>query len=257
MKLTKSYVRYAILSLIGTLLVVFLSGCVPTTLPTPRPAPAPAPVPAPPPEPAPVPPPTEPVVFELKKWEVVADRRSAALQVSFSATKSLEFVLTDPVGVKVGSEYVELGVTGARLQMAGYGETPPEGEYTLLVKRLGQFVDSITFNFEGANLEVINVEASWRYSSFTEDYGLEELTIVVVNHGDLPAYIYEATVKLDGKAGELHTRITPVLPGKEVTVTAPTYISNIESGKYELMLKLKDSAGETIASYSGAVKPRR
>jgi hypothetical protein len=32
---------------------------------------------------------------------------------------------------------------------------------------------------------------------------------------------------------------------------------DIEPGKYELTLKIKDSAGETLASYSGTVKPRR
>lgn len=199
----------------------------------------------------------EPVAFELKKWEVIDDNGVAALQISFSATEDLTFVLTDPAGLEVGFEYAQLGVTGARLWMAGYGETPPAGEYTLLVKRYDEFVDSIAFDFEGASLEVIDVETSWEYFEFLDYYTLDELTVVVVNHGDLPAYIDRVRLKLDGEAETLYIFNGAVLPGKELMLTPWVYISGIPAGKHGLTLKIKDSAGETIASYSGTAKPRR
>jgi hypothetical protein len=149
----------------------------------------------------------EPVAFELKKWEVIDDNGIATLEISFSATKDLTFVLTDPAGIEAGFAYAELGVTGARLWMAGYGETPPAGEYTLLVKRYEGIVDSIAFDFEGANLEVTDVDTLWEYYEyeFIEDYySLEGLEISVINHGDLPAYIDEAELKLNGEIEKLY-----------------------------------------------------
>jgi len=205
----------------------------------------------------PVPPEPESVAFELKKWQVIDDSGVAALKISFSATKDLKFLLTDPAGVEVGFEYAELGVTGARLWMAGYGETPPAGVYTLLVKRYEGIVNSIAFDFEGASLEVIDVETSWEYFESLEYYILDELTIVVANHGDLPAYIDKVKLKLDGEAETLYIFNGAVLSGKELMLTPSVYISDIPPGKYELTLKIKDSAGETLASYSGTVKPRR
>lgn len=202
----------------------------------------------------------ETAAFELKKWQVIDDSGVAALQISFSATKDLKLLLTDPAGVQVGFKYAELGVTGACLRMAGYGETPPAGEYTLLVKRYDELVDSIAFDFEGANLEVTDVDTLWEYHEyeFLEDhYSLEEVEISVINHGDLPAYVDEATLKLNGETKKLYFFNGAVLPEQEETFTESIiFMYDIAPGRYELTLKIKDSAGETLASYSGNVKLR-
>jgi hypothetical protein len=201
----------------------------------------------------------EPATFELKGWEVVDDGGVASLQISFSATNDLELLLTDPAGVEVDWDYTEFGVTGARLRLAGYGETPPAGRYTLLVKRfLDELVDSVTFDFEGARLEVIDVDTFWEYYEyeFIDDYySLEVIDISVINHGDLPAYIDEVELRLDGEIDRLYFFDGVLLPGQQETFTESTFLYDIEPGEYELRLKLEDSAGQTLATYSITVWP--
>ena len=195
----------------------------------------------------------EEVQFQLEEWKVVNEMDVPKLQIKFSATDNVELTLLDPDGVETDWVYTEKGVTGAKLRMADYGKTPPSGTYTLLVKdSLGEQITSLTFNFSGAKLKVIGVTPTWQYWSFLEYYALEDLAIKVENTGDLPAYITEVEINIDGEMIDTAHPVTQcILPKEAKTITISTYISEISPGTHTLKITLRDSAETVMATYRG------
>ena len=229
--------------------------------------------------------------FHLKDWRVVDASGRAALRLKFRATETVVFWLTDPDGAEVHGLFVSEGTT-ATLSLAPDGETPKPGQYKLSIFEVDQFGDeeiigTETFTFKGARVSISEVWLAWIYSEY-DGYGsfsLQGVSLKVTNSGDLPAYIYEGRVILNGsrstfpfvssEAGYSLTlmatarhvseakwgivitspQVEAILPGQEKTFNKLVGITGITPGDKAFTLRLKDAAGQVIASYSATVTP--
>jgi hypothetical protein len=193
--------------------------------------------------------------FTLTGSQVAGDSNSAALRVRFTATGPIALRLTGPDGAGVGSAYAEKGVTTVLLDMAGYGESPSPGTYTLIVEESGDVqIATSTFNFVGGSASVSEVTLTWSWSTWSLDYTLEGISFKVNTTGDLPVCTYEGEVSIDGQTEALYPSQV-VLPGEQKTITDTLYISGISSGQHPLTLTIKDSQDKVVCSYSGTVTP--
>ena len=195
--------------------------------------------------------------FQLKDWKVINDMGVPKLQIKFSTTKGVELTLTNPDGVKTDWNYIEPGVTGAKLRMSDYGRTPAPGTYTLIIKDvLGREVTPpLAFNFSGAKLKIVGITPTWKYYEYLGYYSLTNLAIEVENMGDLPAYISKGELNIDGKIETVYYLTECVLPKETRTITDSVYISDISPGTCALTITLKDSADAIMATYSTEVTP--
>jgi len=228
--------------------------------------------------------------FQLRDWRVIDASGRAALHVEFRATESIVFRVTGPDGAEGYSLFVSEG-TMATLDLASDGETPKPGQYKLSIFEVDQFGDeeiigTKTFTFKGARVSISEVWLAWIYAEY-DGYGsfsLQGVSLKVTNSGDLPAYIYEGRVILDSsrstfpfvssEAGYSSTlmatarhvseakwsvskppEVEPLLPGEEKTFNKLVGVTGITPGDKAFTLRLKDAAGQVIASYSATVTP--
>ncbi|MCK4734704.1 MAG: hypothetical protein KAT65_19775, partial [Methanophagales archaeon] len=188
--------------------------------------------------------------FSLKSWEVIDDN-GVHLVVSFNASNDVCLYITDPNGVETDRDYIEQGITGAKLRLAGYAETPQAGTYILIVKdeklEYGDVISTIIFtkeiSFTGADVSIVESTPNWEYDELLDKYALDSLTISVKNKGDLPAYIDKADVGIDRKIRRLLFYPEVVLQNQEKTIAMKAMDrGGISSGKHEMTVILKDSS---------------
>ena len=182
---------------------------------------------------------------------------NAALRIRFTATDPVSFKLTNPDGMLTGSGSAEKGVTGVVLNMASNHETPKAGGYTLLVDDYGgEQIATQTFDYQGANASVSDLSLTWTFSTYSQEYTLENVSFKVSNTGDLPVYIDQGECSLDGSLVTLTLYVSgAVLPGETKTISASTYASVTSAGQKTFTLTLKDSQGTVVATYTANVTP--
>jgi hypothetical protein len=199
---------------------------------------------------------TKETEFKITQWEVIEHLDHPALRLRFTIYEYIaDLYLSNPDGVLTDSKSVMVGVNEITLCLAGYGETPDAGQYTLIVKdALRNIVAKEEFYFEGAEATISNVELTWDYSETFEFYSLERISFIVSNNGDLPAYINEARIAIGDKVVTIHL-YKKVLPGETKTIEEPLIPSKITSGDKVFTLELKDITGKVVGSYSRNVTP--
>lgn len=197
--------------------------------------------------------------FKITQWEVIRDHVGRpALRLRFTLYENTaDLYLTNPDGVQTDSTPVGVGTNEITLCLAGGGETPDAGQYTLIAKdALRNIVAKEEFYFEGAEATISNVELTWDYSKLTEDYRLKRISFIVSNNGDLPAYIHEGRIAIGDKVDTtLLFTYGMVLPGETKTIEKTLIFHGITSGDKEFTLELKDITGKVVGSYSCNVTP--
>jgi hypothetical protein len=192
--------------------------------------------------------------FQLTDWAAVDYYGTAALQLSFTTTGDVDLILTNPDGMEADSQRIYDWQTEWELDLAGHREVPDGGEYTLTVKDgVGNVIATETFDFRGAEITISDVSLTW-YQTYSGDYWLEGLSFKVTNSGDLPAYIEDVRITLNGLEDTSWLWET-LLPGEEKHCDPYVWIRDVSPGPKTLTIELLDGAGKVIASYSATVTP--
>ena len=218
--------------------------------------PEPPPPTAPETEPKPTPSPTQ-TEFQLTEWSVIDDEGTAALQALITAGDAINLILTDPDGIDKDS--CEQCLSEVKLKLASKGETPKAGRYTLLVKDVwGNEITTQTFDFEGAKLAISGISLGWG-QFLVDGLCLRRIEFTVTNRGDIPAYISTGKIDIGGREGSVSLNRV-VLPDSEKLISQSKaqyemggYVTKVPGGEKTLTLKLKDSAGEVLYTYSETV----
>lgn len=170
---------------------------------------------------------------------------------------ALTLYLSDPDYNLIDTGYLtevqmEDGRETSVLTLAGHRETPMTGLYTLVVKSDERMVCTQSVLHSGADLKVISCTPSWTGGPYL-GY-VHELSVDVKNDGDLPTYVKEIQVDIDGHGGDFTVLEGGIAPGQSKTISPflLTMIS-IPSGIYTMNLTLKDYAGNIVATYSKTV----
>jgi hypothetical protein len=193
--------------------------------------------------------------FQLTDWAVVDHYSTAALQLTFTTTRDVDLLLTNPDGMEADSERIYGWQTETYLDLADYREVPDSGEYTLTVRDgVGTTIATQTFNFIGTQLTISEVSLTWTYWEYSDEYWLQGMSFSVTNDGDLLAYVAQVRVSLDGKE-DSWPMYENVLPSEKKVFQPLIYIYDIAPGDKNLTIELLDGAGEVIASYSATVTP--
>jgi hypothetical protein len=102
---------------------------------------------------------------------------------------------------------------------------------------------------------ISEVSLTWYYWESLGYYALQGVSFKVTNSGDLPIYVDEGKISIDGAEKTCYFFKEPVLPGEEHTFNYSLYISNILPGDKTFTLELEDDTGKVIASFSAIVTP--
>ena len=193
--------------------------------------------------------------FTLNSWEVADDDGYPSLLIKFDVTDSAEMQLTDPDGVKVDYEYVDVFEHGVYMHLAGYHDTPKVGTYEFVVTAgwPEYQIFSKRFTFNGPDLSITDVHPNWKYYENLEYYALNDLNITVKNNGDLPIYPDEAEIKIDGERDDMYLSHPTIMPNEEKSITDSAYIIGISPGEYTLTVTIKDNEDVNIAAYTEPV----
>jgi len=188
-------------------------------------------------------PPPPPEIFTLHEYRVVVKDSVPSLYVSFETSKNVKISLIGPDGEEKSFEYVTPEEKGVYLSMSGFGETPLSGTYRLVVSLvLGAKVFEEEFSFKGYDVSVVSVKP------VVEEFILKSLNITLVNSGDLPTFIKDGILYLDGKTETIPFFYEPVPVGK-ISHLISTFIY---LGKPSAVAKLElyNDLGEKIAEYT-------
>jgi hypothetical protein len=190
-------------------------------------------------------------IFVLENWEVTADR-TVWIEFTYKTNKRVELVLIDPRGREVSRSHLSAEATrdSARLTPFEY-VTPPAGTYRMLVNCEGKRIFEKSFKFSGAKIEIGEVRVGWRYEETLHGYVLDNLSIELVNSGDLPAYCLGITGTLD-EEGVFWKWVGKYLTGrktfswKEKPIVEEAVLA-LQPGDYKLTLKALGTVEESIA----------
>lgn len=202
--------------------------------------------------------------FAIESWKAISSSQGPVLAISFSATKDLKFTLTDPDSVQIDMGLTKSEDTEVWLRLAGEDETPAGGEYNIQVKSAEwpeQIIDTLIFDFVGADVKVTEVVTSWAKAESESYYNPRDMMISVANLGDLPAYAHQASLTIGEQTGTFYLEGRPA-PGNVVILPGKTAIFDIhwlssihilQPGSYSFDLTIFDREGQVVATYSGTL----
>jgi len=185
------------------------------------------------------------------------------LQVSVQGpSKSLDLILSDPDKNTIETAHISKddlldGAEAVNINMCMYGETPKVGTYTIIVKdSLGDeiyYQDTMTFS--GPDLSITGCFVT-EFLRIGNEYIIDHMHILVVNDGDLPAYVDDAAVYIDGEE-MTSQRDGLVYSGKVNPGESETFRFNpccrMSGGAHMLKVELFDPQGQQLASYNTQV----
>ena len=153
-----------------------------------------------------------------------------------------------------GVETVYLALAGA---IEGIAETPKGGTYTLVIKDVLNLHTYYRENFEftGAQLSVSSFTPNFALLFY--EYYLENLSLTVVNNGDLPAYVG----KIEGSIGGLPLEALIgewVLGGESKTWDVDIIATQgLGEGTYPVTINLRTGllgGGDILTTYSSTIQ---
>ncbi|OGO08222.1 MAG: hypothetical protein A2Y61_01085 [Chloroflexi bacterium RBG_13_60_13] len=163
--------------------------------------------------------------------------------------------LTNPDGVRVGTDSVNPGDTEAVLHMAEPHLAPLPGIYTLaVIDASGKEIVWSEFAFLETQISVSEVALDWQYVAYAGRYTLYGMEFKLQNDGDLPVYLETVEVTI----GTLTFQIGVdelVLPAEQETVSRSTYFAGVAPGAKKLTLGFLDQTGVVRFTYSSTVTP--
>jgi hypothetical protein len=193
-------------------------------------------------------------------YTVIDDDGRAALQILLSRIQlptatAPELSLTNPNGVRVGTDSVNPGDTEAVLHMAEPHTAPVAGIYTLaVIDASGKDIVWSEFAFLEAEISVSEVALDWEYVAYAGRYTLYGVAFKVQNDGDLPVYVEAVEVTIGTLTFEMSVDQL-VLPAEQETVSRSTYFTGLAPGAKKLTLRFLDQAGVVCFTYSSTVTP--
>lgn len=200
---------------------------------------------------------SKPGAATIKSWGAIDDDGVPSLELVVEGQGALTLHLSDPDYNLIDTGYLtevqmEDGRETSVLTLGGQHETPIAGLYTLVVKSDERTVYEQSVLYSGADLKVISCTPSWTGGP-SMGY-VHELSVDVKNDGDLPTYVKEMQVDIDGHGGDFTFLEGGIAPGQSKTIS-PLLITMIiiPSGTYRMNLTLKDYAGNILATYSKTV----
>lgn len=221
------------------------------------------------------PPSSPPAEQYVVSYSISFSESQPQLRVSVQGpSKSLDLILSDPDKNTIGTAHISKddlldGAEAVNIGMCIYGETPKVGTYTIVVK--DSLSDEIyyqdTITFSGPDLSITSCFGIEFLGTGANEYFILYMNILVVNDGDLPAYVDDAAVYIDGE--ELTSEMGPmhgflvnnerVNPGESKTIrflpseSRPGGGGRISGGAHMLKVELFDPQGRQLASYNTQV----
>ena len=211
------------------------------------------------------PPPSPPAEQYVVSSSISFSESQPQLRVSVQGpSKSLDLILSDPNKNTIETAHISKddlldGAEAVNINMCIYGETPKVGTYTIVVK--DSLSDEIyyqdTITFSGADLSITSCFGI-EFMNLGNEYSIYRMNVLVVNDGDLPAYVYDAAVYIDGEElVSLRHRFLMnserVNPGESKEVMFFPSESRFSGGTHMLKVELFDSQGLQLASYNTQV----
>ena len=130
-------------------------------------------------------------IFELGEWEIVPGK---SVMIGFTCTVNelVEIRLLNPTGEMVGRTYLPTGATEGEISMAPTWDTPMGGNYKMMAGYPRSPFESLveySFSFSGPDVSIEEVSLDWGYDEFLQTDLLENVSVELVNFGDLPAQV--------------------------------------------------------------------
>lgn len=165
---------------------------------------------------------------------------TTSVKVSVEGEKSSYSIsLTGPVGTEVGSDYITKDQMADGKQAVWVSMTENRsnisadpGKYSLTVTDTwGNKVHEEESTYSGASLTVETANLTWKeYEYMPSD--LNSVTLTVKNNGDLPGYVIEVVVSINGNGGSSTTEQALIPAGETKTIEANTFFLSVDSGTY-------------------------
>jgi len=193
-------------------------------------------------------------------YTVIDDSGRAALRIllsriQLSTATALELSLTNPNGVRTGTDSLNPGDTEAVLHMAEPHTAPVPGIYKLaIIDASGKEIVWSEFAFIEPQISVSELVLDWEYVSYAGRYTLYGVAFKLQNDGDLPVYIEAVEVTIGTLPFEMGVD-QMVLPAEEKTVSRPTYYTGVAPGAKKLTMRFLDQAGLVCFTHSSTVTP--
>lgn len=184
--------------------------------------------------------------FELKSWSL-ATNDEVSIELVYSADKPVEAVLVDPTGTEVSRTQLSAEATRNLIPMAKYGSSPIPGTYRMVVNYLGKRVAEKLFTFTGPKVSIGNVSLRWRYDEAFRWYVPENISVELINDGDLPAYLSGIDAEVDGKYISEGFLMPWIKPGRQTVSWRELWTGVENAGTYTLSIKVEGEGGEVLA----------
>lgn len=184
--------------------------------------------------------------FELKNWEV-AGNGCASIEFTYSTDKPVNVVLIGPTGEEIGIAWLSAEASHDSIDMVPYGSTPVSGTYRMIVKYAGEQIAENFFTFSGAEVSIGEVSLGWSCSETLGWYVLENVSVELVNAGDLPAYCLGVGGKIGNKKIVGKLVMGCVEPGQR-TVSWGDGLTFVDvAGDYTLTITADETNEEVLA----------
>ena len=183
--------------------------------------------------------------FKLTGWEVTTNA-VVSIEFTYTTDKSVEVVLINPKGEETDVVYLSKEATRGKISMTPFGVTPIPGTYRMIVTYLGSKVAEYNLTFVGAKISIGEISFVWKYYEWLKEYNLENLSIEIVNDGDLPAYVGRVSVRIDEE--EINGFVMDwINPGRALISEEFIFWLTKPAGTYTVMIQVEDGRGNILA----------
>ena len=178
--------------------------------------------------------------FSLHSCEVIDNYGFPSLAISFDASSNVSLHLYDPSGNETDTLNVDKYTKKTKLHLTDYWNTAPAGNYTLTVtNQIGDIVFERKLPFKGAALSMVK---------YTSRLNVGVLIMHVKNDGDLPIYLSDGEIRVDGKKVALSFGIVGISPDQEKTIIGYTLIFKKQKPRVRT-IALKDFSGNVVLTH--------
>ena len=204
------------------------------------------------------------IEFQVLDWSVVDDNGTTGFRAQISSDNAVNIAMVDPAATERDWLFSNAGTNEVMLHMGVEGEVPGAGGYVLIVKDVwGNEATTQTVPIQGAALTTNLVRLAWDQvpgPTGAGKYYLKAIEFNVSNGGDVPAYIRETELVVDGQSSDDIQEVRTVLSGEEQSISAGTpapwgflRTAGIWGGQRPLTLTFKDSVGNVIHTHSETI----
>jgi len=139
--------------------------------------------------------------FNIKSFWITDDNGITCIILEYQAVGKSKIVIKTPTGEKITRE-IDENDSAMSIPISKPMYSAPRGNYSIKVKSLeGTNYDSVLYNntiwIKGSEIEILGITSLWKHTK--DDYKdvLYDLSIILRNKGDVPAYPYYAELIID------------------------------------------------------------